>query len=193
MQLPQLKRVRWAVRATMALGIAVSVAANILHANPNPISQAIAAWPPLALLLVVELVSRIPVHKRSLAAVRVVATAAIAGIAAWISYWHMQSVAARYGESGSSPYLIPVTVDGLIIVASVCLVELGGRITAITDAREQVQAEAAAAPAVVPAQVQPQLVRPAKRVSPRGERRLAPVQRESDESSELTAGAGTRD
>jgi hypothetical protein len=81
--LPQLRRVRWAVRATLVLGVAASVVANVLHALDNPISQAIAAWPPLALLLTVELISRVPVHRRSLAFARFFATATIAGIAAW--------------------------------------------------------------------------------------------------------------
>ncbi|MEV1287073.1 DUF2637 domain-containing protein [Micromonospora sp. NPDC049679] len=130
MHLPQLRRVRWAVRATLALGVAASVVANVLHAQQNPISQAIAAWPPLALLLTVELISRVPVHRRDLAFARFAATATIAGIAAWVSYWHMVGVAARYGETGASPYLLPLSVDGLIVVASICLVELGGRISA---------------------------------------------------------------
>src|SRR5690606_25443387 len=124
----RLRRLRWAVRATLALGVAASVTANVLHADPNPISQTIAAWPPVALLLTVELISRVPVHRRALAAVRLAATALIAGIAAWVSYWHMVGVAARYGETGASPYLLPLSVDGLIVVASVCLVELAGRI-----------------------------------------------------------------
>ena len=128
MLLPQLKRIRWAVRAALILGVAASVAANVLHAQPNPISQTISAWPPLALLLTVELTSRIPMHKPLLAAVRVLATVAIAGIAAWVSYWHMQGVAVRYGETETSAYLLPISVDGLIVVASVSLVELAGRI-----------------------------------------------------------------
>ena len=90
--LPALRRIRWVVRATLVLGVAASVAANILHARHNPISQTIAAWPPLALLLTVELISRIPIHRRALAAVRLLATGAIAGIAAWVSYWHMRGV-----------------------------------------------------------------------------------------------------
>jgi len=124
----QLARIRWGVRAALLLGVATSVAANILHALPNPISQAIAAWPPLALLLTVELISRIPVQRRSLTVVRLAATATIAGIAAWVSYWHMTGVASRYGEVGAAPYLIPLSVDGLVVVASVCLVELADRI-----------------------------------------------------------------
>jgi DNA-binding transcriptional ArsR family regulator len=127
----QLARIRWGVRGALLLGVATSVAANVLHAQPNPISQAIAAWPPLALLLTVELISRIPVHQRTLAVVRLAATAFIAAIAAWVSYWHMAGVAARYGETGAAPYLIPLSVDGLVVVASVCLVELAGRISAL--------------------------------------------------------------
>ncbi|WP_431937074.1 DUF2637 domain-containing protein [Micromonospora sp. RP3T] len=123
----QLRRLQWAVRATLALGVAASVTANILHAQPNPISQAIAAWPPLALLITVELVTRIPVHQRTLGVLRIVAASTIATIAAWISYHHMIGVVARYGETGTVPYLLPASVDGLIIVASVSLVELAAR------------------------------------------------------------------
>src|SRR3954452_2230077 len=141
--LPQLRRVRWAVRATLVLGVAASVVANVLHAQDNPISQAIAAWPPLALLLTVELISRVPVHRRSLAFARLFATATIAGIAAWVSYWHMAGVAARYGETGAAPYLLPLSVDGLIVVASICLVELGSRITAALNQAEATSAATA--------------------------------------------------
>lgn len=125
-------RLRRAVRTVLALGVAASIAGNVLHANGNLISQIIAAWSPIALLFTVELISRVPVHRPGLAAVRWVATGVIAGIAAWVSYWHMVAVAERYGETGGSQYLLPLSVDGLIVVASICLVELGGRIAATT-------------------------------------------------------------
>lgn len=131
--LARLIRIRWGLRATLALGVAASVAANVLHARNNPVSQVIAAWPPLALLLTVEWISRVPVHRRSLAVTRIVATAVIAGIAGWVSYQHMLGVAARYGETGLNPYLLPISVDGLIVVASISLVELAGRIRAAED------------------------------------------------------------
>ncbi|MDG4834185.1 DUF2637 domain-containing protein [Solwaraspora sp. WMMD1047] len=123
-----LKRIRWAVRATLIIGVAASVAANVLHAQPHLISQTIAAWPPVALLLTVELISRVPVHHKLLAAARLIATTAIATIAAWVSYWHMVGVASRYGETGLSAYLLPISVDGLIVVASISLVELSARL-----------------------------------------------------------------
>ncbi|MGX6606179.1 DUF2637 domain-containing protein [Micromonosporaceae bacterium Da 78-11] len=118
---------RWGVRLTLTAGVAASVTANILHANDNLISQAIAAWPPLALLVTVELVTRIPVFRKTLGVLRIAATSAIAGIAAWISYHHMVGVVARYGETGTVPYLLPLSVDGLIVVASISLIELSGR------------------------------------------------------------------
>jgi len=115
--------------------VAASVAANILHALPNPISQTIAAWPPISLLVTIELISRVPMHRRTLAGARLFATAAIAGIAAWVSYWHMAGVASRYGESHTSSVLLPLSVDGLIVVASVSLVELAGRIRTAEEQR----------------------------------------------------------
>lgn len=138
-ELTRLARVRSGVRAVLALGIAASVAANILHAQDNPVGRLVAAWPPVALLLAIELLSRVPVHRPWLSAARLTATAAVAGIAAWVSYWHMVSVAAQYGETGTSAHLIPVSVDGLVVVASVCLVELGARINSLTVAATTVE------------------------------------------------------
>src|SRR5688572_11036804 len=124
----ELVRLRWAVRGVLTVGLAASIAANVLHARPDPTSQMIAAWPPLSLLLTVELVSRVPVHRWWRTTIRVLATGSVAGIAAWVSYGHMVEVARRFGEAGHTPYLLPISVDGLIIVASICLVELTGRL-----------------------------------------------------------------
>jgi hypothetical protein len=61
------------------------------------------------------------------------ATAVIAGIAAWVSYWHMVSVAARNGESVTSAHLLPLSVDGLVVVASISLVEIAARLHPTTS------------------------------------------------------------
>jgi hypothetical protein len=44
-------------------------------------------------------------------------SAAVFGVAAWQSYWHTVEVAVRYGEA-SSAYIMPFSVDGLMIVAA---------------------------------------------------------------------------
>jgi hypothetical protein len=156
-QLGRLLRIRWAARGVLALGVAASVMANVLHADPHPISQSIAAWPPLALLITVEFILPIPVHRRWLANIRLIGTALIAGIAAWVSYWHMVGVVLRYGESADVAYLLPLSVDGLVVVASVSLVELSGNIRTLTTTLDtpatppHITAAAATAPAPVPA------------------------------------------
>ncbi|HET6483453.1 MAG TPA: DUF2637 domain-containing protein [Actinoplanes sp.] len=181
--LKRLKRIGWGVRTVFALGIAASLAGNVLHADDNVISQAISAWSPVALLLAVELISRIPARRGALSAVRLGATAVIAGIAAWVSYWHMVGVATHYGEADSSAYLLPFSVDGLIVVASISLVEIGGRIRALADTATEAAsvaesapvaaevtapaAPAASATAVEPAPVPTLKKAPAKRVTPR--------------------------
>jgi hypothetical protein len=124
----QLLPVRWAVRAVLFLGVAASLAANVTHAHPNIYSRIIAGWPPTALFATIEVISRVPVGRKALAAARIAATAAIGAIAAWVSYWHMAALVARYGEHGLTPYLLPLSVDGLVLVASISLYELGARI-----------------------------------------------------------------
>ncbi|MBM2620405.1 DUF2637 domain-containing protein [Actinoplanes sp. LDG1-06] len=176
----RLRRIGWGVRGVFALGIAASLAGNVLHAADNPVSKAISAWSPLALLLAVELISRIPARRGPMSVARLGATAVIAGIAAWVSYWHMAGVAARYGETGASPYLLPFSVDGLIVVASISLVEIGGRLRALNEpAADAAPATEATVPAVPepvtvaplvepePAPAAPVTRAPAKRVTPR--------------------------
>jgi len=130
-ELARHNRLRWAVRAVLVLGISASVAANVLHAQPNLISQTFSGWPPVALLFCIELVSRIPVTNMWRGLIRVSATAVVASIAGWVSYWQMASVSAKYGDAGGSNYLFPLTVDGVIVVVSISLVELNVKIRSI--------------------------------------------------------------
>jgi hypothetical protein len=127
-EIAHLYRVRTGVRAVLALGVAASVAANVLHAEPTIVGRVIGAWSPLALLLTVELISRVPAHRLVLSVLRMIATGLIAGIAAWVSYWHMVAVVTRTGESVTSAHLLPLSVDGLVVVASVSLVEIAARL-----------------------------------------------------------------
>lgn len=55
--------------------------------------------------------------------VSIVGTAAVAGIAAYASYEHMVSLALAAGQSPSISKMLPFSVDGLVVVASVALVD----------------------------------------------------------------------
>ncbi len=47
-----------------------------------------------------------------------VAVLAVAGIAAYVSYWHAYAVVRAYGESGVTARLEPATIDGLVYASS---------------------------------------------------------------------------
>ncbi|MEV0398093.1 DUF2637 domain-containing protein [Polymorphospora rubra] len=50
-------------------------------------------------------------------------TVAVAGIAAWSSWSHMVAVALRFGERPEVAYVLPLSVDGMLVVASAAMVE----------------------------------------------------------------------
>ena len=100
---------------------AVSVACNILAADPTPVGRAVAAWPPIALLLVVEVLARSPLPHGRLRWAAVIGAGGVAVVAAVASFHHMHEVALTAGESTLVAWLFPLSVDGLAVVASVAL------------------------------------------------------------------------
>jgi hypothetical protein len=103
----------------------VSVAANILAAQPSAVGRAVAAWPPLALLLVVEVLARSPIPTGILRWAATGGAACVAVVAAVASFHHMHTVARSVGESPLVAVLFPLSVDGLAVVASVALLGTG--------------------------------------------------------------------
>ena len=53
----------------------------------------------------------------------VAAVLSVAGVAAWVSYWHAVGVVSGHGESGLTGHLYPVVIDGLIVAASMVLLD----------------------------------------------------------------------
>lgn len=122
--LTQLRRLRWYVLAVVVVGIAASVAMNVLHAPHSPIARCIAAVPPLALFGAVELISRIPSSNRWLSTGRIIGALAVAGVSGSLSYTSMVKVVERYGWTGWQAAIWPIAVDGLMMVATLSLVEV---------------------------------------------------------------------
>ena len=100
----------------------VSVACNILSAEPTAVGRAVAAWPPVALLLVVEVLARSTMPRGRLRWASTVGAAAVAVVAAVASFHHMHAVALGVGESVLVAWLFPFSVDGLAVVTSVALI-----------------------------------------------------------------------
>jgi hypothetical protein len=66
-------------------------------------------------------VRRLPAVSRTDSVIRASTAAvvlAVAGIAAYISYWHAYAVVRQYGESGVTALLEPGTIDGLVYASS---------------------------------------------------------------------------
>jgi len=143
-----LRKRRNLVRAIVVVGIAASVTANVLGAE-DLTAAAVAGWPPVALLLSLEVLTRVPASKRLGAFGRVVATVAVAFASGWLSYWHMAATVSQHGEHGGSQYVWPFSVDGLMMIAAIALVELGARLRVLEAvAGQSVKVEASAAPLI---------------------------------------------
>ena len=107
----------------------VSVACNVLSAEASWVGRGVAAWPPIALLLVVEVLARSPLPTGRWRWAAVGGAGSVAAVAAIASFTHMQAVAREVGESELVATLFPLSVDGLAVVASVALVEVNRRHT----------------------------------------------------------------
>lgn len=53
----------------------------------------------------------------------VAAVVAVAAVAAYVSYWHAVTVVTRLGEHDAIGHLYPVTIDGIIVAASMVLLD----------------------------------------------------------------------
>lgn len=185
-----LRKRRNFVRAIVAVGIAVSVGANVLGAEDG-IAAAIAGWPPVALLLSLEVLTRVPTSKRLGSFGRVVATIAVAFASGWLSYWHMAATVSQHGETGGSQYVWPLTVDGLMTISAIAMVEIGARLRAIESAQEQATVtailasdaaspslpEAPTSPAIAPAATTARTRKPRDPYGPRNGEEYSPRQK----------------
>lgn len=132
--LGRIRRMRWVVFGFVMVGILVSIAMNVLHAPPTVVGRVISAWPPIALFGAIELIARIPTTNRWLSAGRVIATLIVAGVTGSVSYFHMMGSVTRYGgETGWQAAIWPASVDGLMIVAALSLVEVVRKIRMLED------------------------------------------------------------
>ncbi|AVT39386.1 DUF2637 domain-containing protein [Plantactinospora sp. BB1] len=52
------RRSRWSAWLAFLVGVAASLAANVIVADPDPVSRVVSAWPAVALLLTVEVLAR---------------------------------------------------------------------------------------------------------------------------------------
>lgn len=117
------RRVAW---LAFVVGIAASVAANVMHAqivSRSPAAWIGAAFWPISLLLAIEVLARVTWPPTSLwyRLARHAGASLVAIVAAVLSYRHMAGLLAAWGEDKLSAYLGPLAVDGLMILAAAAL------------------------------------------------------------------------
>ncbi len=181
---------RHGARAALALGLLASLAGNALAAEPTGLGRLVAAWAPLALCVVTWLVEHHRPAPGPWRAATWLGTAVVAGVAAWVSYWHLVELARIAGEEGIAAHLLPLSVDGLIVVASAYLRDTDTRpapkaVPVRRVAPATTPAPADPAPKVTPAQVTP--VRSTAMTEPVGER----ARQEATPAPRATAAAAT--
>lgn len=122
--LKQLRRLRWIVTAAVIAGIGASIAMNVLHAPDTLTARLVSAGPPLAVFGALELISRIPSSSRGLSFWRIAGAGVIASGAAAISYAQQRAAVMGLGFAEWEAWIWPLIIDGLMVVASISLVEV---------------------------------------------------------------------
>jgi hypothetical protein len=107
----------WTARAAFTSGLVVSLGANVwASADHGVIGIISGVWSPLALLMALFLVENIS-HKTWSGRFRLAGMVILAGIAAWVSYWHLAEFFTAGGLDDPGAHLMPFTVDVLMALA----------------------------------------------------------------------------
>jgi len=120
-------------------GFITSAGGNVLHAIGISTGQAavtviiyivVAVLVPIIFGAMFEIVTRILIRREAHWLIKISALfggAGISGITAWNSYFHQKEAFGRYGDATQAA-LLPLAIDGLMIIGSVYLIELGFQI-----------------------------------------------------------------
>lgn len=131
---------------TFYVTAAATLAANAYTSEHTAVGVFTGLWAPLALFLALELVER----SLRVAWARLV-VGFLALVAGWTSYVHLVEVFTEGGADGVSRWLLPLTVDGLMVVARAAMVD---RPTPPTRQDGPVHVEATVEPANEPVAIE---------------------------------------
>lgn len=126
-------------QGAVIFGFVTSAGGNVLHALEEAVSDqwvtitisvAIAILIPAIFGIMFEIASRVFFRKEAHWFMKLVAFAGaggISGITAWNSYFHQRDAFIHFGDRTQAT-LLPLAIDGLMIIGSVYLIELGFQI-----------------------------------------------------------------
>jgi len=135
------KHTRWVCRGVVILSTLTSIWANWLHSEQNPAAIIINCLPPVIVLVGFELSSRIPLMDarwwNPVRWARPLSMVGITTIGAWLSYFHQRAAFLTYSKDITTSKLLPLAIDGLMVMASVSVLNLNtfiGRLVAHLEA-----------------------------------------------------------
>ena len=109
------RNARITARAVFGLGLVVSLTANVAASEHTVWGIGTGIWAPVALLLALIMLENGSVHGTWAK----IAVGVLAGVAGWMSYWHLVEVLHLAGATDPiTVYLMPLTVDVLMALAS---------------------------------------------------------------------------
>jgi hypothetical protein len=123
-ELREFRRLWIFVTVVTVLLVGVTVTLNVMHAPGGVVGHSIGGSAPVFMFLCVELIARIPATSRWLAAGRIAGTALVAGICFGISWQQQVNFMISVGYTGWVVYAYPVAIDGVMLVATLSLVEV---------------------------------------------------------------------
>lgn len=136
------RNARWTSRTAFGIGVAVSLAANVMASAHTPIGIAVGLWTPVAFLLSMALLENVPA-KGTAGKLRMVAIAFLALIAGWTSYWHLVEVCQLAGADTLTAHTLPLTVDVMMALASAGLKQAAAKAPARRPAARKATTKAA--------------------------------------------------
>jgi uncharacterized membrane protein YidH (DUF202 family) len=134
-----LKGLRKLCQGAVVFGFVTSAGGNILHAVEAyagrpvailSIAVVLAALIPAIFGWMFEIASRVFFRREAHIVMKLIAftgAAGISGITAWNSYFHQRDAFSHFGDATQAK-LLPFAIDGLMIIGSVYLLELGFQI-----------------------------------------------------------------
>src|SRR6188474_3294166 len=138
-KLRTLNVMRKACQGAVIFGFVTSAGGNVLHAVEASqgeswgfiaIAVVLAVLIPAIFGIMFEIATRVVFRKEAHWLMKVIAfagSAGISGITAWNSYFHQRDAFVHFGDMTQAT-LLPLAIDGLMIVGSIYLIELGFQI-----------------------------------------------------------------
>lgn len=124
--------------------VSVTVTLNVMHAPGGIVARSIGGTPPIFLFLCIELIARIPATSRLVTFGRIGGSVAVAGLAFGISYQQQMEFIHHIGYAGWVAYAYPIIVDGVMMVATLSLIEVTRKVRTLrADLADAVEAPAA--------------------------------------------------